>query len=174
MHNKCGPWTFIRLCALIHAKHNILQFIHLQASAEAVRLYNLQRIHTESLFLPSSQTSSARGCALVENHLLMVSFEPGSLSMKKPTEPCICLFCIPRSKSGPVHSPCTDSVGKGRKKFSTVFLCHLSGNSRDFLNPPSYLRSQCICIIHVESRVGTEHLQVICLKINVLTLLCLV
>lgn len=62
----------MHLRASVHAKHNILQLIHLQASAEAIKLYNLQRIDMESLFLSSSQTSSTRASALVENKVVVV------------------------------------------------------------------------------------------------------
>lgn len=55
-------------------------------------------------------------------YLLSLSLS-GYERTEEPTEPWICPFCIPWSKSVPVHAPHrTGSVGKGRKKFSKVFL----------------------------------------------------
>lgn len=147
MHNKCGPWTFIHLCVLIHAKHNILQFIHLQASAEAVRLYNL---HTESLFLLSSWTTSARGCALVENKVLVVSSELGSLWVREKS-PLSLRYAL--SASHEAHrSLCMLLVvqvvwARAGKK---------SARSSFFL---SFVKKQEICVICIESRAGTEQLK---------------
>lgn len=135
MHNKCGPWTFVHLCALIHAKHNILQFIHLQASAEAVRLCNLRRIHMESLFLLSSQASSARGWALVGNKELVVSFELGPFWVWEKS-PLSLRYALSASHEPNLSCACTGSVGRGRRKSSKVFLSSVNCQEIEtFQNP---------------------------------------
>lgn len=54
--------------------------------------------------------------------LLSLAFS-GYERTEEPTEHQICPFCIPWSKSAPVHTPCCmGSAGKGRKKISKIFL----------------------------------------------------
>lgn len=181
MHNKCGPWTFIQLHALIHVKQNRPPFIHLPSSAGEVRLCDMQRkIYREPLLAQLPEQLFWRLC-LVESEVLVVSFKFGSLWVWENRRvlwdsDVPCPLCTKHEPS--LYTPLVVWVfGDGQEKYSraslSFFFCHLAGNRSSLSKPLKYRSSQHIRIKkRKEHGAGAEQLQAIWLKFNVLTLQC--
>lgn len=126
MHNKCEPWTFIQLHALIHVKQNRPLFIHLPSSAGEVRLCEMQRkIYGESLLAQLPEQFFWRLC-LVESKVLEVSFKFGSLWVWENRRvhwdlDVPCPLCTKQELS--LYTPLVVWVfGDGQEKFSRASL----------------------------------------------------